>query len=76
MVSALRNINIRNDLYQRLRLKKMFALLPKKESPSLCMKRKEKRKIIHDCCSSLFKIIKELKKLEPPRRRVTDWLSD
>ena len=75
MVSALQNINIRNDLYQRFKLKKMVALLPKKESPSLRMKRKEKRIIIQNCCSSLSKIIKELKKREPSRRRVTDWLS-
>ena len=75
MISALRNINIRNDLHPRFRLKKMADLLPKKESPSLRMKRKQKRKIIQDCCSSLSKIIKELKKIEPTRRRVGDWLS-
>ena len=60
-----------NDLRRRVRLKKLL----KKGSPSLRMKRKQKRKIIQDCCSSLSKIIKELKKIEPPRRRVGDWLS-
>ena len=40
------------------------------------MKRREKRKIIQDCCRRLPKVIKELEKIESPRRRVTDWLSD
>ena len=65
-----------NDLHPRFRLKKRADLLPKKESPSLRMKGKQKRKIIQDCCSSLSKIIKELKKIEPPRTRLSDWLSD
>ena len=47
----------------------------KKES-ALRMKRREKCKIIQDCCRKLTKVIKELEKIEPPRRRVTDWLSD
>ena len=72
MTSVLQNKSTRNDLHQRVQLKKMADLLPKKESPSLRMKRKLKRKIIQH---SLFKIIKELKKIEPPRRRVSDWLS-
>ena len=76
MTSVLQNKSTRNDLHQRVQLKKMADLLPKKESPSLRMKRKQKRKIIQDCCSSLSKIIIELKKIEPPRRRVSDWLSD
>ena len=57
-----------NDLRRRVRLKKLL----KKGSSSLRMKRKQKRKIIQDCCSSLSKIIKELKKMEPPRRLI-DW---
>ena len=75
MTYVLQNKSTRNDLHQRVQLKKMDDLLPNKESPSLLMKRKQKRKIIQDCCSSLSKIIKELKKIEPPRRRVGDWLS-
>ena len=51
-----------NDLRRRVRLKKLL----KKGSSSLRMKRKQKRKIIQNCCSSLSKIIKELKKMEPP----------
>ena len=47
-----------------------------KES-ALRMKRREKRKIIQDCCRRLTKVIKELEKMEPPRRRRgIDWLSD
>ena len=61
-----------NDLRRRVRLKKLL----KKGSSSLQMKRKQKHKIIQDCCSSLSKIIKELKKIEPPRTRISDWLSD
>ena len=38
MISVLRNINTRNDLQQRVRLKKMVNLLPRKESPSLWTK--------------------------------------
>jgi|EP00090_Calanus_glacialis_P003031 hypothetical protein len=48
----------------------------KKES-ALRMKRREKHKIIKDCCRRLTKVIKELEKMEPPRRRRgIDWLSD
>ena len=48
----------------------------KKES-ALRMKRREKCKIIQDCCRKLTKVIKELEKMEPPRRRRgIDWLSD
>ena len=47
-----------------------------KES-ALRMKIREKRKIIQDCCRRLTKVIKELEKMEPPRRRRgIDWLSD
>ena len=47
-----------------------------KES-ALRMKRREKHKIIKDCCRRLTKVIKELEKMEPPRRRRgIDWLSD
>ena len=47
-----------------------------KES-ALRMKRREKRKIIQDCCRRLTKVIKELEKMEPHRRRRgIDWLSD
>jgi len=79
MTSLIRNQSTRNDpieRVQRVQLKKMGELLLKKEFPSLRMKRKQKRKIIQDCCSSLSKIIKELKKIEPPRTRLSDWLSD
>ena len=72
MVSAIQNMNTSNDLRQRVRLKKINDLLPKKESASLQMKRRHKRKIIQDCCSTLSKIIKKLEKIEPPRRRVSD----
>jgi hypothetical protein len=56
-----------NDIRRRAQVKKESALR---------MKRREKRKIIQDCCRRLTKVIKELEKIEPPRRRVTDWLSD
>ena len=75
MISVLQNKSTINNFCRRVRLKKRADLLPKKGSSSLRMKRKQKRKIIQDCCSSLSKIIKELKKIEPPRRRVGDWLS-
>ena len=47
----------------------------KKES-DLQIKRRETRKIIQDCCRRLTKLIKELEKTDPSRRRMTDWLSD
>jgi hypothetical protein len=76
MISVLQNKSIRNDLHQRVQLKKMDDLLQKKESPSLLMKRKQNRIIIQDCYSSLSKIIKELKKIEPPRRSVGNWITN
>ena len=47
----------------------------KKES-NLQIKRRETRKIIQDCCRRLTKVIRELEKIDPSRRRMTDWLSD
>ena len=48
-----------------------------KKDPTLrMMKRMENRKIIRNCSRQLSKIIKELEKIEAPRRRVIDWLSD
>ena len=57
-----------NDIRGRAQVKKESALQ---------MKRREKHKIIKDCCRRLTKVIKELEKMEPPRRRRgIDWLSD
>ena len=65
-----------NDLRRRVRLKKLL----KKGSSSLRMKRKQKRKIIQDCCSSLSKIIKELKKIDsltvPKRNYLVELIRD
>ena len=47
----------------------------KKES-DLQIKRREARKIIQDSCRRLTKVIRELEKIDPSRRRMTDWLSD
>jgi hypothetical protein len=65
-----------NDLRRRVRLKKLL----KKGSSSLQMKRKQKRKIIQDCCSSLSKIIKELKIIDslrvPKRNYLVELITD
>ena len=47
----------------------------KKES-DVHIKRRETRKIMKDCCRRLTKVIRELEKIDPSRRRMTDWLSD
>ena len=47
-----------------------------KDSTLRRIKRIENRKIIQNCSRQLSKIIKELEKIEAPRRRVIDWLSD
>ena len=80
MTSVLQIKSTRNDLHLRVQLKKMADLLPKKESPSLRMKRKQKRKIIQDCCSTLSKIIKELKIIDslrvPKRNYLVELIRD
>ena len=47
-----------------------------KDSNLRMIKRMENRKIIRNCSKQLSKIIKELEKIEAPRKRVIDWLSD
>ena len=56
-------------------LKKAEKVL-KKDSTLQMIKIMENRKIIRNCSRQLSKIIKELEKIEAPRKRVIDWLSD